>query len=243
MIDYYKMILGYIKLAKTNQTYNEQLGLENEEQRCKAQIKMLKQIKNKKLDELDNIDFKEEYSRLFKDVVHLYQPLTILFLKLTYPKLTKEDFLDICLQYGINFELVIEQATALNIEMKSEPSSQKQEEQVNSDEKEETDSSYKVGYKHPPQNTRFQKGNKGNPKGRKKKKEQSLMQNFFNELNKKIKVDINGETVIKRKLEFLAMQVSNDIVAGKPMADKKFKLLREINRLMESYKQLGFLDH
>lgn len=72
----------------------------------------------------------------------------------------------------------------------------------------------KVGFKSPPLETRFQKGQSGNPKGRpvKHKNASTLL---ADELQKKIVVRENGREKEITKLEALVTSLVNDAIHGK----------------------------
>lgn len=76
---------------------------------------------------------------------------------------------------------------------------------------------YEVGYGKPPRNTRFKKGQSGNPKGRKPRvKNVSVL--LANELDRVIVVrDGDGEKKISKR-EAVITSLVNDAIKGKPTA-------------------------
>ena len=71
-----------------------------------------------------------------------------------------------------------------------------------------------VGYGKPPIKTRFQKGNKGNPKGRKSKKNIPVKDLIEAELNKEVIVNENGKKKKMLLREVIAKKIVNQISKG-----------------------------
>ena len=75
------------------------------------------------------------------------------------------------------------------------------------------DDDYEVGYRKPPKNSRFKKGQSGNPKGRKKAEPKSFMDALRAE----------GGTMVTVNIEGKAVRLSKDELAVKSMYQKIFK--------------------
>jgi hypothetical protein len=90
---------------------------------------------------------------------------------------------------------------------------------------------YQVGYKRPPQNTRFQKGRSGNPKGR-PKKEPTLWSELAEALEEKVSIVVEDKRRIRiRKRQLIVKQLTNKAALGDPRAIALlFKLQRESER-------------
>lgn len=73
-----------------------------------------------------------------------------------------------------------------------------------------------VGYKNPPKETRFKKGQSGNPSGRPKRRS-SFNETFLAELEKNVHVTVNGRRQSLCGLE----AVANQIVLGAAKGDRK----------------------
>ncbi len=76
-----------------------------------------------------------------------------------------------------------------------------------------TQDDYKVGYRKPPKNTRFQKGVSGNPTGR-PKKAANFHSIFLKESESLMTIIDNGKRRRISKLEAIAKQVHNKAVTG-----------------------------
>lgn len=82
---------------------------------------------------------------------------------------------------------------------------------------------YEIGYKRPPQDTRFKKGQSGNPKGRPKGSKN--LRTVLNEtLNEKVNIIQNGRTYEVTVIEAIIKRTTNDALNGdKRSADLIFK--------------------
>ncbi|HXQ11315.1 MAG TPA: DUF5681 domain-containing protein [Caulobacteraceae bacterium] len=89
-----------------------------------------------------------------------------------------------------------------------------------------TDEDYKVGYAKPPLHSRFQKGQSGNPAGR-KKGVRSLNQAVHDALNKKVTVTENGRRRRITKLDAALTLAFNKAAQGEP---KSIKLMCDLAR-------------
>jgi hypothetical protein len=89
-----------------------------------------------------------------------------------------------------------------------------------------TDETYQVGYAKPPLHSRFQKGQSGNPAGR-KKGVRSLNQEVSDALNEKVAVSENGRRRTITKLQAALTQAFNKAAQGDP---KMTKLMFELAR-------------
>lgn len=72
---------------------------------------------------------------------------------------------------------------------------------------------HEVGYGRPPKATQFRKGQSGNPKGRKKKK-QDASAIFRDLLDKKVSVRIDGETVVMTRREAMVHNLFSKAMGG-----------------------------
>src|SRR5438874_5890666 len=85
-------------------------------------------------------------------------------------------------------------------------------------------SEYPVGYRKPPQHSRFKKGQSGNPRGRPKRSE-SFARLAQRTLNERIAIKENGERRVISKLEAMLKQLINKAATGDARA------IREIIKL------------
>jgi hypothetical protein len=83
---------------------------------------------------------------------------------------------------------------------------------------------YKVGFGKPPVNSRFKKGQSGNPKGR-PKGNLNLATILDEALNERVSIRENGRTRTANKMEIAVKQVVNKAAAGDLRA---FKILSEL---------------
>ena len=93
----------------------------------------------------------------------------------------------------------------------------------------EKKSDYVVGYRRPPRETRFQKGQSGNAKGR-PKGSKSLIALLGEELDQPIPVNENGRRKSITKRLAAAKQLVNKAVAGEY---RYLKMLAELVKLSE----------
>ena len=90
---------------------------------------------------------------------------------------------------------------------------------------------YEVGYARPPQDTRFRKGQSGNPKGRPKGL-QSFARLARQAFNEKIAIKENGERPTITKLQAALKQLANKAASGDAAA------IREVLRLQAVIAQI-----
>lgn len=76
------------------------------------------------------------------------------------------------------------------------------------------DDDYKVGYKNPPRQHQFKKGQSGNPKGRPKGSKKTLQDELMKALNKKVPVIENGKTKKITMREAIAKGLVNKSARG-----------------------------
>lgn len=96
---------------------------------------------------------------------------------------------------------------------------------------------YEVGYKKPPQHSRFQPGQSGNPKGRPKgaRGVHTILEDIVRE---RVTVTQNGTTQRISKREFILRQVVKEAMKANLKAlDRVLPLLREVEAKAESQKQ------
>jgi hypothetical protein len=96
--------------------------------------------------------------------------------------------------------------------------------------KSKTPQDYDVGFKKPPRQTRFAKGQSGNPQGRPKGK-RNWATVLHSILEQKVKVTENGHTKIVTKLEAATTQLANKAAGGDANA---LRLLLQIVPTMEN---------
>ena len=82
----------------------------------------------------------------------------------------------------------------------------------------DTHADYDVGYKRPPQRSRFQKGKSGNPKGRPKADIQTMGDRLIAELNAKIEVNEGGKRHKMTKGDVAVKRLVNNALNGDPKA-------------------------
>jgi hypothetical protein len=74
---------------------------------------------------------------------------------------------------------------------------------------------YEIGYRKPPQHTRWQKGQSGNMTGRSKApKHVDFLHLLKKAMNKRVKVRIDGDVTYLSKLEAGAEQIANKYAGG-----------------------------
>ncbi|WP_152569477.1 MULTISPECIES: DUF5681 domain-containing protein [Sphingomonas] len=79
------------------------------------------------------------------------------------------------------------------------------------------------GYRQPPKDHQFKKGQSGNPKGRPKKNHRSLGAIVAAELRKPVPVTQNGERVMMTRLEAIVTKAVQDALTGSP-AERRLAL-------------------
>lgn len=73
---------------------------------------------------------------------------------------------------------------------------------------------YKVGYKKPPKHSQFKRGKSGNPKGRPKRKKESMSDLIGKLFNKTIKVSVNGDIKTITQAEAFLSQLYKKAIEG-----------------------------
>jgi hypothetical protein len=92
------------------------------------------------------------------------------------------------------------------------------------------DPDYEVGYKKPPQHTRFQKGQSGNPHARRKASKE-IAAELTEILNEKVTITENGQLRQITKREAFVRRVIDRTALGDPKAMGPFlRLMEEIDR-------------
>ena len=87
-----------------------------------------------------------------------------------------------------------------------------------------SDKDYDVGYGRTPKNTRFKKGQSGNPKGR-KKGDRALKSDMRAELNERVQITENGRTVKLTKQQLVIKRLVAKAIKGD---------IRAISKLMDT---------
>jgi len=84
----------------------------------------------------------------------------------------------------------------------------------------------RVGYRNPPQQNRFKKGQSGNPKGRPKGKK-NYRNRFHDIINEKVTINENGRRRKMPKFDIAVRQAINKALTGDP---RGMKMLLELYR-------------
>ena len=179
-------------------------------------------------------NWEQKYNNLVKAYVELYFPLCTCFINEIIPRIDKAQFDLMCSKYSLDTELVLALISKLGKKLGSAKENRQEytntKEPNNDDlEKEDIDPDYKVGYKHPPKHTRFQKGNKGNPKGRKSKKGKSAHDLLSEELDKKITIQKDGKCKSMYKRDVIAKNLIHQLSIGKPIPKNNIDLYLSIS--------------
>ena len=77
----------------------------------------------------------------------------------------------------------------------------------------------KVGYRSPPAEHQFRKGQSGNPRGR-RKATRGMSEVLIDELQSKVKITRNGKSESVTLIELAMKKLAHDMAAGKPAAFK-----------------------
>ena len=88
------------------------------------------------------------------------------------------------------------------------------------DSKKNDASGSEIGYGHPPVNTRFKKGQSGNPKGR-PKGSRSFATILDRELRERVVINEGGRRKTVTKLQAAVKQVTNKAASGDPVAARQ----------------------
>ena len=98
---------------------------------------------------------------------------------------------------------------------------------------------YEVGYKKPPKETQFKKGQSGNPSGRKKKPiPKSLHEAIVLELADVVTIRENGKTVKILKYELLAKAIINDAIKSEKGNSRKIVIEQMFKTDVLEYKDM-----
>jgi len=99
-----------------------------------------------------------------------------------------------------------------------------------------------TGYGHPPVNTRFKKGQSGNPKGR-PKGSSNLARILNRALRERVVINEGGRRKTVTKLEAAVKQVTNKAASGDPVAGRQlFTLIQIIEQPQETGTAINTLD-
>ena len=95
-----------------------------------------------------------------------------------------------------------------------------------------SDDIYKVGYKKPPEASRFQKGVSGNPRGRPKKKDEqaTITEKMLKELQHKVFIRENGKIIKVTKIDAIIKNLLASAMKGDPKAISLIMKLFHINK-------------
>ena len=143
--------------------------------------------------------------------------------------ISNDERTNVCRNYSLKPEIILEFASKLGIKLNFTKEG-KPESKTEDPQPEDIDPDYKVGYKHPPKHTRFQKGNKGNPKGRKSKKGRPIMELLLEELDKKIRINEGGETKETYAREVIIKKMSKSLMLCEPIPRNNLKLIESVDR-------------
>ncbi len=174
-------------------------------------------------------NWKQAYNRLVKMSEECYLPCILFLIQDIFPMMNEQMFNYVCRNYSLKPEIILEFASKLGIKLNFTKEG-KPESKTEDPQPEDIDPDYKVGYKHPPKHTRFQKGNKGNPKGRKSKKGRPIMELLLEELDKKIRINEGGETKEIYKREVITKDLSKSLILGKPIPRNNLNLINHLDR-------------
>lgn len=97
------------------------------------------------------------------------------------------------------------------------------------------DDSYEIGYRKPPAETRFTKGQSGNPKGR-PKGTKNLATLLIKVAQERVRVTISGRVRTMTKLEAILLQLANKAMSGDDRAAKE--ILHLLSLFEESQQSL-----
>ena len=174
-------------------------------------------------------NWKQAYNRLVKMSEECYLPCILFLIQDIFPMMNEQMFNYVCRNYSLKPEIILEFASKLGIKLNFTKEG-KPESKTEDPQPEDIDPDYKVGYKHPPKHTRFQKGNKGNPKGRKSKKGRPIMELLLEELDKKIRINEGGETKEIYKREVITKDLSKSLILGKPIPRNNLDLINHLDQ-------------
>lgn len=174
-------------------------------------------------------NWKQAYNRLVKMSEECYLPCILFLIQDIFPMMNEQMFNYVCRNYSLKPEIILEFASKLGIKLNFTKEG-KPESKTEDPQPEDIDPDYKVGYKHPPKHTRFQKGNKGNPKGRKSKKGIPIMDLLLEDLDKKIRINEGGETKEMYAREVIIKKMSKSLMLCEPIPRNNLKLIESVDR-------------
>ena len=174
-------------------------------------------------------NWKQAYNRLVKMSEECYLPCILFLIQDIFPMMNEQMFNYVCRNYSLKPEIILEFASKLGIKLNFTKEG-KPESKTEDPQPEDIDPDYKVGYKDPPKHTRFQKGNKGNPKGRKSKKGRPIMELLLEELDKKIRINEGGETKEMYAREVIIKKMSKSLMLCEPIPRNNLKLIESVDR-------------
>ena len=186
---------------------------------------------NKQLKE--RIKLYETASKIFYNMAYENMPILYYFVKEIYPNLSKNEKKRIQKEYNITNSTIEKIINIVNNAEKTrnQEKAQTEESKVTDDIPDDNiNSDYKVGYKHPPKHTRFQKGNKGNPKGRKSKKGIPVQDLIISEFDTKVDITQNGKSKKMYKREVIAKTVMKQLLNGEPVSRNNIKFITDLDK-------------
>ena len=86
----------------------------------------------------------------------------------------------------------------------------------------------KVGYRSPPTEHQFRKGQSGNPRGR-RKATRGMSEVLMDELQSKVKITRNGKSESVTLIELAMKKLAHDMAAGKQAAFKIYFVFAQMN--------------
>lgn len=175
---------------------------------------------------------KSDYNILAKTVATVYMPL-MLYSIADYQDRSEYEIENFCKDVGMDWE---EFKFLFDYYMKNYKNAIEKYKKKNSNNIKKKNND--VGYGKPPIGTRFQKGNKGNPKGRKPKKDANLIDLLADELTKRIAITKNGKKKYAYKKEIVIQQMLNQLMTGARVPKNNVNIIKLIDKYVNSKKSL-----
>ena len=170
------------------------------------------------------VSLKYEYDSFLTYFQNVFRPIITHEIE-NINKKSNDEILSYCEERNLNKDLFIETINSFNEKLGFDKI------EFNYKNSSENDDGYKVGYKSPPRETQFKKGNKGNKKGRKSKKSLTLNDFMLDELNETVEVNNNGITEKILKKELISKVIINQLAHGKRVPRNNMKLIARLDQL------------